>query len=100
MRFLTTVGISYAIDQVIISARKFIIIISPFFNISKIYVQNLQSSAKAGVAIDFVYGKKELNKTNETEIRKIDNVKMPYLENLHAKCYLNESNAIITSMNM
>jgi hypothetical protein len=62
--------------------------------------ERIKESASAGVNIMFIYGKKELSKEQDLLLKSLSNVQIYFLENLHAKCYLNEQAGIISSMNL
>lgn len=47
-----------------------------------------------------VYGKAELQPEEINWLKELDYVRTSFCKNLHAKCYLNESMAIITSLNL
>jgi phosphatidylserine/phosphatidylglycerophosphate/cardiolipin synthase-like enzyme len=100
MRFLTTKQISGEIERVIREANNFIIIISPYVNVSNMYIERLLEAEKNNVKTHFVFGKEQIPKIEETKFSQFTKMKMHYLDNLHAKCYLNEEIAIITSMNL
>ena len=51
------------------------------------------------IDIRVVYGKNELQPTESTWLQDLNSVHTTFVQNLHAKCYLNEKEAIITSMN-
>ena len=97
--FLTTKSIQSNIEQIIKDAHKKIVVVSPFIKLSDYYMDNLTYAAKRGVVIKIVYGKSDLHPTVLGNIESLDNVEIYYFEHLHAKCYLNESSMIITSMN-
>ena len=50
--------------------------------------------------IRFVYGKSDLHPDEMKWLGSLESVRTSYLANLHAKCYLNEKEALITSMNL
>ena len=52
--------------------------------------------------IDFhvVYGKKKLQQAEYDWLKSMTFVRMSFRKNLHAKCYLNEKQALLTSMNL
>lgn len=72
----------------------------PFYNCQKRFYERLKDTANSGVKITFVYGKAELNADERKLIIQLGKVSLYYLENLHAKCYYNEKEMVITSMNM
>lgn len=98
--FLTTSGTSYHLEQLIINANKKLILISPYLQISKTLYERLKDASKKQVQIRIVYGKDELKPNEKNSLAELENVSLFFFENLHAKCYLNESKMIITSMNM
>lgn len=98
--FLTTKGIQSNIEAIITEAKKKIVLVSPFIKLSDYYLDCLTRAAERGVTIIIIYGKSEMNSTVATRISDIKNIEVHYFEHLHAKCYLNESKMVITSMNL
>jgi hypothetical protein len=98
--FLTTQGTSYHLENVIINAKEWLILISPYLNITENFLQRLQDADKRKVKIYIVYGKDELKSEEKSKLQILKNLTLRFCRNLHAKCYLNESSIIITSMNM
>jgi hypothetical protein len=98
--FLTTKGVSYQIEKIIMEAKRKLILVSPFLQLSKTFYERLQDASHRGVAITIVYGKDELKPNQRNSLAELRNVKLYYSENLHAKCYFNELLMVITSMNM
>src|SRR5207248_768902 len=50
--------------------------------------------------IRIVYGKTELQPGEHDWISKLSSVRLSFCTNLHAKCYLSEASALVTSMNL
>jgi predicted ATPase len=50
--------------------------------------------------IRIIYGKAELQAQENKWLNSMDSIRLLFCDNLHAKCYLNEKEAIITSMNL
>lgn len=98
--FLTTNGTSNWIETIIIDAEKQLILISPYLQISKTFYERLKDASNKGVKIIVIYGKDELKPNERNSLASLKNVELYYFENLHAKCYFNENNMVITSMNM
>ncbi|MDR0970189.1 MAG: phospholipase D family protein [Lentimicrobiaceae bacterium] len=98
--FLTTKGISYNLEKIIIEAKQDLLLVSPYLRISPIFFDRLKDASNRNVAIRIIYGKKELQSEEFKKLTELKNLKLFYLENLHAKCYSNETQMIITSMNM
>jgi phosphatidylserine/phosphatidylglycerophosphate/cardiolipin synthase-like enzyme len=98
--FLTTNGTSYHIENVIIGAKKKLVLVSPYLQISKTFFERLKDAANKNVEIKIIYGKDELKPNEKNSLAELKNIELFYFENLHAKCYFNESEMVITSMNM
>ena len=58
--FLTTQGTSYNLENIIINATKWLVLISPYLNITENFLQRLQDADRRKVKIIIVYGKDEL----------------------------------------
>jgi HKD family nuclease len=100
-QFLDTTGVSHELTQLIKRTNEKLILISPFIQIAKNLEDLIRERDSQNVDIRFVYGKnKHLNADDVNFLRELSHVKVYFCENLHAKCYLNESAAIITSMNL
>lgn len=98
--FLTTHGTSYNIEKIIIEAQKYLFLVSPFLKLSKTFHERLKDASKRGVSIKIIYGKDELKPNERNSLADLKKLELYYFENLHAKCYFNENNMVITSMNM
>lgn len=98
--FLTTNGTSYNIENIIIDAKSKLILVSPYLQISKTFYERLKDASNKNVAIKIIYGKDELKTNERNSLAELNNVELYFFENLHAKCYFNETKMVITSMNM
>jgi hypothetical protein len=98
--FLTTLGTSHRIEEIIRSARQRLTLISPFLKLSPLLLERLKDADRRGVQISIVYGKSELAAEEQRKLQELSNLTLYYLKHLHAKCYLNERHVIISSMNM
>lgn len=98
--FLTTNGVSYHIENVILGAKKKLVLVSPYLQLSKTLFERLKDASNKNVSIKVIYGKDELKPNERNSLAELSNVELFYFENLHAKCYFNESEMVITSMNM
>jgi len=99
-KFLRTSGVSDAIVRIISEARNEITIVCPYLNISNQLTERIQQAANRGVRIIFIYGKSKLSEEMDNRLGNIDGLEQYFYKDLHAKCYMNESIAIITSMNL
>jgi phosphatidylserine/phosphatidylglycerophosphate/cardiolipin synthase-like enzyme len=98
--FLSTNGISYQIENIILGAKKKLVLVSPYLKLSKLLLERLTDASDKDIAIKIIYGKSELNPKELEQLNSLKNVELYYFDNLHAKCYFNESKMVITSMNM
>ncbi len=98
--FLTTSGTSYHIEKIIIEAKNKLVLVSPYLQISKTLYERLKDASNKNVSIKIIYGKDELKPNEKNSLAELKNIELYYFQNLHAKCYFNESKMVITSMNM
>lgn len=98
--FLTTHGTTARIEQIIAKARERIVVISPYLQWSRILYERLVEADRLGVPIVLVYGKRELDYDQQELLEQLDNLSLYYCENLHAKCYFNEQQLVISSLNL
>ena len=98
--FLTTNGISYQIENIIIDAKSKLFLVSPFLQLSKTLFERLKDASNKGVKIKIIYGKDDLKPNEKNSLAELTNVELYYFQNLHAKSYFNEFKMVITSMNM
>jgi hypothetical protein len=100
--FLTTTGISARLEDIIREAKagEKLVLVSPYVRISQRLIDNLKAADKRRVKITLIYGKKRLDSQEEEKLNDLQNLSLHFKENLHAKCYYNEKQLIITSMNL
>lgn len=99
-KFLDTTGVSYHLQQLINQAQDTLFLISPYLKINERLRQSLDDKDRMKIDIRVIYGKNELQPDQINWLRSLKFVRTSFCENLHAKCYLNEREAIITSMNL
>jgi hypothetical protein len=102
VQFLETTQASAEIRKLITSSKEKLYLISPYLQISKQLKLLIQQSEQTNPMIDIkvVCRKDKINADDMSFLQELKNVKISALDNLHAKCYLNENFAIITSMNL
>ena len=100
LKFLTSRQISAEIDQMIKEAKNFLILISPFVRVPEDFVGRLREALSRNVNVLLVFGKENLKELEKAKLSKLDKLTLMYLENLHAKCSLNEKSAVVGSMNL
>jgi len=98
--FLSTLQISTRIEDIIVTGKERITLISPYLQISQILIERLQDANAAGVEIVVVYGKDKLKPKERKQLTDLSKLSLYFSKNLHAKCYFNEDLMVITSMNL
>lgn len=99
-KFLTTTWVSSHIEDIIKRAKKKVVLVSPYLQFSQNFYERLRDAESNKVDITIIYGKNELNSKETELLSNLKQLKLFYSDNLHAKCYFNESEMVITSMNM
>ena len=96
--FLTRKGIVYHLDKIVEEANSELVLISPYIEADD-ETKNLLKNKTRTTAIHVIYGKKELKPAKKSFLDSLG-IRMSFLKSLHAKCYLNEDEALLTSMNL
>lgn len=96
--FLTRYGIVHHMDRIIREADEELILISAYIQFDDRTKDRLRNK-KRGTKVDVIYRKGDLKKP-ERDFLDEHGFRHSSIENLHAKCYLNENQALITSMNL
>ncbi len=99
-KFLDTTGVSYHLQQLINRASERLVLISPYLKINERIKQSLEDKNRMKIDIRVVYGKNELQPDENNWLKSMQSIRSSFCKDLHAKCYLNEKEAIITSMNL
>lgn len=99
-KFLDTTGVSYHLQQLINNANDKLILISPFLQLNERFKQSLEDKDRLKINVRIIYGKSELQPVENNWLKSLQSIRTSVCQNLHAKCYLSENGAIITSMNL
>lgn len=100
MKFLTTKEIAGQIISILREAKEFIIIVCPYLDVEDEYIKRIKVAMENKVEIIIVFGKTELKDSERQKLQNLHTDNIKFLENLHAKCYMNEETALVTSMNL
>jgi len=102
VEYLDTCNISGKISDIIKNAKDDLILVSPYLQVSPYFQDLIEGIAKhnSNLRIKIICRKNDLKKEEKKWIEAIPTIELLCKENLHAKCYMNEDNAIITSMNL
>lgn len=99
-KFLNTSATNYFLEELIKGASERLVLISPFLKINDRIKELLEDKNRLKIDIRLVYGKNELQPEEINWLKELTFIRTSFCKNLHAKCYLNESNCIITSLNL
>jgi phosphatidylserine/phosphatidylglycerophosphate/cardiolipin synthase-like enzyme len=100
VKFLDTFGISNEIAQLIKSARDKLYLISPYLQIDDRFKQMLEDKDRMKLDVRIIYRENRLQPQENNWLKSLKYVRTSICKNLHAKCYLNENEVIVTSMNL
>ncbi len=98
-KFLTTSKITAELEEIIKNANERLILISPYLKTNERIREHIEERI-GKIIVTIIYGKTELQPEENKWLRTLDTAVVRYRKNLHAKCYLNEKTAMITSMNL
>lgn len=88
------------IQTVLNNARRETILLVPFIRMPGEIFDALKTCNDRGVQIYLICREGTLGKDQRDKLIGLENLNLLVHQNLHAKCYLNEDSAIITSMNL
>lgn len=93
-----------AINRIIKNAEERLILISPYLQIPdqlrNTLKDTIENGGGKGVETILIYGKSDLDHKESDWLYSVPGLEIRWIKNLHAKCYLNEKEALITSMNL
>lgn len=98
--FLTKKGVGAKLESILREARSRIILISPYLQVSKEYLERLGDAASRGVQISVIFRENKVNAAELAALKCLPRIGLRCLENLHAKCYSNDTKILISSMNL
>jgi phosphatidylserine/phosphatidylglycerophosphate/cardiolipin synthase-like enzyme len=99
-KFLNTTGVSYHLEELIKSTKDKLILISPYLQLSERIKEHLSNLNIQKRDIRIVYRENKLQLEENNWLERQIGIRTSLCKNLHAKCYINENEAIITSMNL
>ena len=100
VKFLTTTGVSHELEELIKGAQERLVLISPFLRVNARIRDLLADKALRKFDTRIIYGKSELDAGERGWLSTVPSIRVSYCERLHAKCYLSEQRALLTSMNL
>ncbi len=94
--FETNTWISHTSED----ARKHLVIICPYLKINEKLRRTIEIADRKGVSIFVIYGKRELDNETMAWLKGLRHSNIASIKDLHAKLYMNEEFAVISSMNL
>ena len=89
-----------ALEDILKNAKEKIVLVSPYVNLSEDNADRLRAADGRGVPITLVCRKDNLKENEKRVLQKLKHIQVYNRDNLHTKCYYNEQELIITSMNL
>jgi phosphatidylserine/phosphatidylglycerophosphate/cardiolipin synthase-like enzyme len=99
-KFLDTTGVSYHLEQLIKNTKDQLILISPYLQFHKRVKDNLEYLHIQKIDIRIIYRENKLQVEESNWLESQIGIRTSLCNSLHAKCYLNKNEAIVTSMNL
>ena len=100
-KFLDCSGVQSALTDIIKNAERKLLIVSPYLKISTQTKHYLKSIDKKNIPMVIIFrAGKNVNDDDLAFFKELSHLKLGQCENLHSKCYLNEKEGLITSMNL
>lgn len=96
----TTTSILYQLDELIKGTKNKLILISPYLQFSDRIKENLENLLLTKPDIRIIYKENKLKPDMNRWLEEKIGIRVNLCHNLHAKCYINEKEAILASMNL
>ena len=99
-KFLNTTGVSYHLEELIKGTKVRLILISPYLQFHNRIKDNIENLNIQKRDIRIIYREDKLKVEESNWLESQIGVRTSICSTLHAKCYINEEEAIVTSMNL
>jgi len=100
-KFLDGAGVQAALIEIIKTAESELYIIAPYMKISQQTQNYLKNTDKKNIQLTIISrSDAEIPSDTVTFLNELNHAKIKLCDNLHAKCFLNEKQGLITSMNL
>lgn len=99
-KFLNTTGVSYHLEELIKNTKDRLILISPYLQFHKRVKDHLENLNIQKRDIRIIYRENKLQLEESNWLESQIGIRTSLCNSLHAKCYINENEAIVTSMNL
>jgi phosphatidylserine/phosphatidylglycerophosphate/cardiolipin synthase-like enzyme len=98
--YLTVRAAISALERLAQRAQRRVVLISPYIKFPRTLESSFKQAAKRGVEIVVVCREKDLRREERDRLVGLGRVTLYFLEELHAKCYCNEEELLIGSLNL
>lgn len=95
-----TLEISSQIELMFKERSEFLVLVTPYIKLMPRFKVLFEQGLNKIKKVIVLYRARELKAEERNWLEKFDNVELYPIENLHAKIYLNQNQALITSMNL
>lgn len=100
-KFITTTEISHNIEVIIKEAKSFVLLVTPYVDIHRRLKGLISKKLTESDALFVIICREAELKADERKwLKARPSIKIVNQKDLHAKCYMNEQMAILTSMNL
>lgn len=99
-KFLDTRTAVSELYRLIRAAESTLILVSPYLKLSSDFRELLVDRSRHNKVTRIVFGKEELKPDEMEFLNSLQHVSLLFYKNLHAKCYVNDTKMIITSLNL
>ncbi|WOI23136.1 phospholipase D family protein [Nonlabens ulvanivorans] len=99
-KFLNTTGVSYHLEELIKTTKDRLILISPYLQFHQRVKDHLENLNIQKRDIRIIYRENKLQVAESNWLESQIGIRTSLCSSLHAKCYINENEAIVTSMNL
>jgi hypothetical protein len=99
-RFLNTSKAYAEIEDITAKAKSGLVLISPYIKFPDPFLERLKDVDKRNIKITIVCREEDLQPETLNDLKKLNNLELCFLKNLHAKCFYNETAMVITSLNL
>ena len=100
VEFVDARGALGAITRIITESRGHLTLLCPYNRPAADIRDRLIHAAQRGIAITLVFGKTAMDERQRGWLQELPNCRLLFSERLHAKCYYNDREMVITSLNL
>jgi hypothetical protein len=99
-KYLTNKETQATLENIIMNAENKLVLVSPYIVLTGTLHSRIKAAAEKGVRIKIIYRTDKVNNAELDRLKSIKNIELKFRDDLHAKCYFNEKEMIITSLNL